>query len=231
MLIKAKVFILETLHLIMDKKKIVKKIEGIQTIDSIMSILNINRQRAIYVIFKLRRGGYVRTQRMPDKKRVYHISFENVTSGKSYTEIINKYSPIKIATSETYKIYGRDITLEETLIFAVKSKKFRSILAALSLFRKICDWSLLYALAKDNKMQRQIGALYDLSKKIMRTRRMDGRFRRHMLPSKEDEYQYIIPGLRSKHFQGIERRWKVYLPFNEDDLSGYMRLNRTERDA
>lgn len=204
----------------MNIKEIVRKLEGVQTIGSVMSILNIDKKKAIYIVYKLRKEGYLKTRRMPSKKRVYYISFENKQGGTSYYEIINNYSRIKVSTPETYKIYGREVTLEETLIFAIKSKKLRIILASLSLFRIICNWSLLYKLAKINKVERKVGALHDLSKKAMRVRRIDGRFKRLMIPKSEDNYQYIIEGLRSKDFKEIENYWKVYIPFNKKDLEG-----------
>lgn len=208
-------------------KNIVKKLEGIQTVETIMSLLDVNRQGAIHIVYMLRKEGYVKTQRSLSKKRVYNISFENKQGGISYYDIINEHSPkgLKVNAPRVYKIYGRDVTLEETLIFAVKSKKIRLILASLSLFRTISDWSELYRLAKLNKLIREVGALYDLSKKKMRVRRMDGRFRRLMLPSEKDSYRYIIDGYKTNNdeIKEIEKKWKVFIPFNKDDLEYYNR--------
>ena len=71
-------------------------------------------------------------------------------------------------------------------------------------------------------MERKIGALYDLSRKIMRTRKIDSRFKRFMLPRPQDKYQYIIKGLKTKDFKEIENTWKVYIPFNKADLEAYL---------
>jgi len=152
---------------------------------------------------------------------VYNISFENKLKGTSYFEIINKHSPVKIATPITYKIYGKEPSLEETLIYAIKTGSLRTVLASLALFKKIANWSELYQLAKKNRVERQVGALYDLSKKIMKVRRMTDRFRNNALPKKEYNFEYIIPGLISKDFKDIEETWKIYLPFNKNDLSDY----------
>ncbi|MBI4176234.1 MAG: hypothetical protein HY518_03450 [Candidatus Aenigmarchaeota archaeon] len=206
----------------METKELLKMLEGIQTIGSIMDMLKANRQRAIYVIYRLRKAGYVRTVKTHAQQRVYHISFENSQPGTGYYDIINRNSPVRIVAPNVYKIYGREVSLEETVIFAIKTGSLRTVLASLSLFKKISDWPLLYRLAKENHAERKAGALYELSRKILRTRRMDGRIKRLMLPGSGDKYQYIIDGLRTseKEFKGIERKWKVYIPFNRSDLEG-----------
>ncbi|MBI2208559.1 hypothetical protein HYU50_03610 [Candidatus Woesearchaeota archaeon] len=200
---------------------LLKKLEGVQTIDSASNILNTNKGKTIYYLFRLRKEGYVKTKRLSNNKRVYNISFENKLKGTSYFEIINKYSPVKIATPITYKIYGKDPSLEETLVYAIKTGSLRTILASLALFKKITNWSELYQLAKKNRIERQVGALYDLAKKIMRVRGMPDRFRNNALPKEEYNFEYTIPGLKSKDFKQVEETWKTYLPFNKNDLSDY----------
>ncbi len=205
----------------MKLKAILKKLEGIQTLDSVMSILGVDRKKAIYFIHRLRKAGYVKTMKRSDNTRIYSISFENRLKGVSYYDIINKHSPIKVSIPEIYKIYGREPSLEETLIFAVKTKSLRIISAALALFKKIDNWPELYRLAKKNCIERQIGALYDLSKKFMRVRRMSPGFRNHSLPKKEYKYEYTVANMKSRDFRDIEKVWKIYLPFNEKDLEDY----------
>ena len=204
----------------MKHKFLLKELEGIQTIASIMDILHISKEKAIYYVYFLRKKGYVKTKRLSNNKRVYNISFENRLKGSSYYEIINQYSPIKIATSQIHLIYGKKPSLEETLVYAIKTKSLRTILASLALFKKISNWSELYNLAKENHVERQVGALYDLARKIMKTRKMTKRFRNNTLP-KNNNFEYIITGLKSKDFKDIENRWKIYLPFNKADLEAY----------
>jgi len=205
----------------MDTKILLKKLEGIQTIKSIMRILQIDQKKAIYYIHRLRKKGYVKTKKLSNNVRVYNVSFENKLGGVSYYEIINKYSPIKISTPQVYKIYGKKAIIEETLIFVIKSKSIRTILAALSLFRKIEDWTTLYQLAKKNHIERQVGALYDLARTVMRIKRMPRRFRNNALPKEEYKFEYMIDKLKSKDFKKIEVKWKIYLPFNKNDLEDY----------
>ena len=137
----------------METKVLLKKLEGVQTIDSASNILKTSKDKAIYYLFRLRKEGYIKTKRLSNNKRVYNISFENKLKGISYFEIINKYSPVKIATPTTYKIYGKDPSLEETLVYAIKTGSLRTILASLALFKKIGNWSELYQLAKKNKIK------------------------------------------------------------------------------
>ena len=202
-------------------KKLLKKLEGIQTIESVKDRLNVNSTQASYYISRLKKESYVKTKRLSNNKNVYDISFENKLGGTSYYEIINKNSPIKLVIPETYKIYGKKISLEETLIYAIKTKKLRIILASLALFKKISNWSELYRLGKKNHLERQVGALYDISREIMRVRRMSKRFRNLSLPQKNSNFNFVIPGLKSKDFKEIEKTWKIHIPFNHSDLEDY----------
>jgi|SRR3989344_1841314 len=205
----------------MKKRELLQKLTGIQTIESVMDILKVDKRMAIYYIHSLRKQGYIKTRKQSNNKRVYNISLENKLGGKSYYEIINQYSPIKISTPIIHKIYGKEPSLEETLIFAIKTKSLRTILASLALFKKISSWAELYKLAKENHIERNVGALYDLARQTMKVRRMANKFRRSAIPKEECKFEYIIPELRSRDFWEIENLWKIYLPFNEKDLEDY----------
>ncbi|MBU1204037.1 MAG: hypothetical protein KKG60_03145 [Nanoarchaeota archaeon] len=202
-------------------RELLKKLKGIQTIPSVMTNLNINRQKAVYCIYRLRKQGYVKTKRQSTKKRIYYVSFENKLGGSTYEELINKNSPIKISVSGTHQVYGRTPTPEEALIYALKTKNFRTILASLGLFRKIKDWKLLYHLAKQNNLRKEIGALYELSRKRIRTRRTTKTFLNQSSPEKTEKYKYILPNMKSKDFNEIQKKWRVYIPFNKKDLEVY----------
>lgn len=205
----------------MKTKELLKKLEGVHTITSITDLLNVSKQKAAYYIYRLRKAGYVKTKKLRDNRRVYNISFENRLGGSSYYDILNKNSPVKIATPKVYRIYGKEPTLEETLIYAIKTRSLRTILASIALFKKIENWKELYHLAKKNHIERQIGVLYDLARRFMRTRKMTNRFRNNSLPKEDYPFVYMIEGLKSKDFINIEKTWKVYLPFNIADLEDY----------
>lgn len=205
----------------MNKRELLQKLEGLQTIESVMDILKVDKRMAIYYVYSLRKEGYVKTRRQSNNRRVYNISLHNKLGGKSYYEIINQYSPVKISTPVIYRIYGKEPSLEETLVYAIKTRSIRTILASLALFKKISDWVQLYHLAKENHIERQVGALYDLARQIMKVRRMANRFRSRALPKKNYKFEYIIPELKSRDFTGIEKVWRIYLPFNKKDLEEY----------
>jgi len=205
----------------MKLKSTLKKVEGIQTVESVMDLLKVNRNKAIYYLHRLKKEGYVKTKRLSNNRRVYNISFENKLGGGSYYDIINQHSPIKIAIPIIYKIYGKEPSLEETLVYAIKTGNFRTILASLALFKKIDDWPKLYNLAKENHIERQVGALYDVARKIMKVRKMTKRFRNNSIPKNNHKFYYVIPELKSEDFQDIEKIWKVHLPFNKKDVEEY----------
>ncbi len=205
----------------MRKIELLQKLAGIQTIESVMDILKVDKRMAIYYLHVLRKDSYVKTKRQSNNRRVYNISLDNKLGGKSYYEIINQYSPIKISTPIIHKIYGKEPSLEETLIYAIKTKSLRTILASLALFKKISNWVELYRLAKENHIERQVGALYDLAHQIMKVRRMANKFRSSALPKGEYKFEYVIQELKSRDFTEIEKVWKIYLPFNKKDLEEY----------
>lgn len=200
---------------------LVHKLEGIHTLDSIASTLKVDKRTAANYISKLRKQGFIKTKRTSSGKRIYNISKLNILTGKSYYEVLNKISPTKISESEIYKIYGREITLEETLIYAIKTEKLRVILASLALFKQITNWTLLSELARKNKIQRQVCALYDLARSIIKVKKMSQQFKNTGVPKVNDAFVYLIDKLESKDFGKIQEKWKVYLPFNMADLQDY----------
>jgi hypothetical protein len=206
----------------MKTEELLGKLQGYVTIPVVQSTFNIDRKKAIYLIHRLRKKGYVKTKYRSDKKRVYYIYPENALGGETYLDVINRGSPIKIASWEEHRVYGKPIREEEALIYAIQRKSVRYIIACLALFRKIKDWSLLYRLAKKHDLVRKIAALYDVARLVVKkVRKMPKRFRNLAKPKKTDKYKYIINGLESRHFKDIEKKWKVYIPLNHGDLDEY----------
>jgi hypothetical protein len=70
-------------------------------------------------------------------------------------------------------------------------------------------------------IEKQVGALYDMTRKVMLTKRMRKRFRNNAIGKKDCEWQDIIPGLQSDTFKDIENEWKVHIPFNKKDMEVY----------
>ena len=206
----------------MNMQETVDKLSGMQTIESIKSSLGIGKSKAIYIIYKLRKRGYVITKQDSHNIRIYFIARENALGGTSYLDILNKYSPVKLSSSEVYKIYGREISIEETIVYAVKTRKIRYLLSSLALFKKIKNWVELYRLAKKNNLVREIGAIYDLvESNFPRIKKTSKYYLKHALPKDDKKFIYIIPKLKSKDFCSIEQKWKVHIPFNKEDLAEY----------
>ena len=205
----------------MQSIKLVKKLEGLQTIESIQKKLHITRSTAIKYVHLLRNQGYVETTGGGHQPRFYRISAlrQREIGNPGMYDIINKYSPIKLRAVKT-RIMGRKLTIEEALIRAIISKEFRTILASLALFNHIKKWGLLYKLAKEKNIRKQLGALYDTARKIIKTKKMDKRIYNKLLKAKEKE-KYIIKGLSSKDYKDIENKWKIHIPFNKADLWRY----------
>jgi len=222
----SKVYILPIIHLIMITKisllELAQKLKGLNTIKMIESALNVDRTKAIYIVYKLRKKGFVETEYQSDKTRVYHISPQNALGGTSYIDIINKYSPLKLLATEIHRIYGREPSIEETLVYAIGRRSVRYITASLALFRKVKNWSELYKRAKEKNLVREVVALYDISRLVVpKVRRMPQRFKTFATPKKSNKYKYIINGFDSIDFKNIEQKWKVYIPLNLSDLTDY----------
>ena len=206
-------------------EKLAESIQGIYTLESLANRLKIDRLKAIYVIHRLRKLGFVKTNYGARKKRIYYVSLRNKQKGISYTEKINEVSPsasYAIVSSDPYYIHGREPTYEEALMYAIKQRDIRYIIASLALFRKISDWSLLYRLAKKENLIREVVALYEIARKVVRkVRRMPRRFLNLAKKGKTNNFRYIIDRFSSDDFEDIEKRWKVYIPLNRADLEEY----------
>jgi DNA-binding MarR family transcriptional regulator len=206
-------------------EEIAESLQGIYTLDTLADRLKIEKSKAIYVIYRLRKLGFVKTSYGAGKKRLYNISLRNKQKGISYAEKINKASSsygLKVASSDPYYIHGRVPSYEEALIYAIKQKDVRYLIASLSLFRKISDWSLLYRLAKKEGLIRKVVALYEIARKVVKkVRRIPKRFLHLAQKEKPSQFSYIIYHLSSDDFKDIEKRWKVYIPLNHADLEEY----------
>jgi len=205
--------------------QIINTIEGTRTIEDVQEKLKIDRTKAIYLLHRLRKLGYIRTKYLPNKKRVYSITLLNKQKGTGYLEAFNENMPnsaFKINDKEDYFVHGTKIKAEDLLIYALKKGTVRFVISSLILFRKIEDWPYLYRLAKKEGFTRQISALYEVARLfIKKVRKMPKRFRLFTTPKKGDKYLYIIKGFNSNDFKDIEKKWRVYIPLNRADLEEY----------
>lgn len=201
--------------------RIAKKLQGLQTVSTISKILNVEKRTAINYAWKLRKNDYLKTEYARNKTRWYKIDpLKRKKGGYNLQELINKNSKVKISTREDYIIHAdKEPCVEEVLSRAINTKEFRMILASLALFNKVKKWSSLKEFADKYKIGRQVGALYDVAKKTIKVRRMDERTRKSLLKSKGEKF--IIKNFKSKSFIDIEKKWKVFIPFNKQDLEIY----------
>ena len=198
---------------------ILRKLEGLNTIDLIAKKLNVKESTAIKKIHELRKFGHVETSgggKQPRLYRVYRNKIVKIGNPGLY-DIINKNSPVKISRPYEERIVGRKLSIEEALIRAIKTEKYRVILASLALFNKVKDIPKLYKLAKKEDVRRKLGALYEVARNTIRTKKINEKHLRLMLKAK-NEKAFIVPKVKSKDFKDIENKWRVYIPFNKQDL-------------
>ena len=206
----------------MELIQLAKKLEGLQTVDSISKALDIDRRTAVNYVWLLRKKGFVETAYGKRKIRMYRISpFKAVKSGyPGLYEFLNQNSKIKIYAPYKNRIYDHKPIVEEMIIKAVQTGDFRTIFSALNLFNKITNWALLSQIARKENVGRKIGALYDAARTIIRVRKMDKRIKKSLLKSKIDN-KFIVKNARTRDLKDIEKMWNVYLPFNKADLEAY----------
>lgn len=199
-----------------------KNMKGLYTIENIQKELGVKRHTAIQYMSFLRKRNLVDTVYGKGKKRVYRIKPvpEVVVGNPGYYEILNKNSPIKLWEPYEYRAFGRKISIEETIAWAVSRKENRIHLAALALFSKVKNWPRLYKWAKEYDVRRKIGALYDVARTTLKVRKIDLRIRKKLLSSK-GEGKYMIPMMKSKDFREIENEWGVFISLNKADLERY----------
>ena len=206
----------------MDYHNLAKRLEGLNTIKTVAKMLNISERTAINYIYELRKRGFAETKIGYGKIRIYRISpIKKKEFGyPSLYDVINKYSRINIVKQYEIRQYSHRLSIEETIVKAIETKEFRTILAMLDLFNKVKDWKKLKKFAEEKKLGRKVGALYDIARETIRVKRIDLRTRNALLISKLDN-KYIVHPMKSKDFKEIEKVWRVYIPFGKADLRRY----------
>lgn len=199
-----------------------KELEGLNTIDLIAKKLNVKKSTAIKKIHELKKLGYVETKGGGKQPRLYRVSRTKIITvgNPGLYDIINKYSKIKLVTSYKHRIINKELSIEEAIVRAIKSREFRVILASLGLFNKIKNWHRLYHFAEKENVRRKVGALYGIARETIRVKKIDNKTLNLLLNAKK-EGKYIIENMKSKDFKDIEKTWKVYIPFNKADLERY----------
>lgn len=206
----------------MESVELAKRLEGMHALKMLQKRLGVRKSTALKIVSLLRKDGFVETSGGGKQPRLYKISPIRI-AGKEYKgiyDIINKYSKVKLVEPFKHKIIGRSLSIEETIPMALKENSFRVVIALLWLFNFVKDYPKLHHFAKEYNVMRRIGALYEVARLYMKTRKMDERTRKALLMGKDKE-KFIIKPLKSKDFKDIEKRWRVYIPFNKSDLMRY----------
>jgi|SRR3989338_4757631 len=206
----------------MDLISIAKRLEGLQTVESLAKNLGINRNTAINYLWMLRKKGFVETVYGKRKIRMYRISplLKNKFGYPGLYEYLNQNSKIKIYAPYIERVYDHKPTSEEMIVKAVKTGDLRTVLSSLALFNKVHNWKNLNQIAGKEMVGRKVGALYDAAKSAIRVKHMDARTKKALLNSRIDD-KYIVKNAKTRDLMHIEKRWNVYLPFNKADLEAY----------
>lgn len=195
------------------EQKLLLKLEGLHTVETVAEALSIKKQSALNLLTKFKKEGYTTVQGAGRIKRLYKISpLKQLPRYPGMFDIINKYSPMKIQPWYDHQVHGQ-YGPEEAFIDALQTKSFRLILASLRLFNHITNWPKLYRLAKEKNCWQKIGALYMVARLFLRVRKMPIIYQKY----KPVQWQ-VITQLHKINFPEISRRWKVYIPFNQNDL-------------
>ena len=198
----------------MEQEQILRKLEGLHTVETVMDELAITKQSAINLLSRLKKQYFVKVRGGGRKKRLYKITMRRqFPRVPGMFDIINKYSPnMKLAPWYDHQVHGK-YTVEDALVDAVQTESFRVILASLHLFKHIKNWPKLYKLAKKHDCWQKIGALYDVAKMYFRVRKKP---REH---SQAFNCRWVrLTQLNKKNFPIISNKWHVYIPFNENDV-------------
>ena len=200
-------------------EKLLLKLEGLHTVDTVSDELGITRQSAINLLSRLKKKGYAKSSGGGKQARFYRISTKKFRKrDPGMFDIINKYNPhMKLNPWYDHQVHG-EYGPEEALIDAVKTESFRVIIASLRLFNHIKDWKKLYRLANEENVWQKVGALYDVARKFIRVRKMPEKFSRGKFKKKQN----LIKDYPTKDniFEAISKKWNVEIPFRRADFQG-----------
>ncbi len=199
----------------MADEEALRKLEGLHTAETAAKALGIGRQSAINLLSRLKKEGYVTTTGGGKIKRIYKISMKKQRlRDDGMFDIINRYSPMKLSPWYDHQVHGH-YGPEEALVDAIQTGSFRVILASMRLFNHITDWPMLYGLAVEKGVWQKVGALHDVAKLTIRTRKMPAKYK--PLPGKRVSFIRDYP-TREQRFISIGKKWNVDIPFRKGDL-------------
>lgn len=195
---------------------LLKKLEGKHTVETVAEILGVRRQSALNILTRLKKKQFVRTTGGRQQKRIYTIATKRFEKENGMFAVINRYARTKVVPSFRHIIYGQ-YSPENALIDAILLKDIRTLSASLYLFNHIKNWEKLHSLAKKYNLESMVGALYDFSRKTIKTRRMTEKMYKALSRKKTKEKVFIIPGLKTDNvvIKKIEDNWNVFIPLSK----------------
>ncbi|HLC65676.1 MAG TPA: hypothetical protein VJI46_06155 [Candidatus Nanoarchaeia archaeon] len=198
---------------------ILKRIEGKQTADTIAKSLGIKQESALNLIARLKKQGFVATEGGGRQKRIYSISTRRIPAENGMFAVINRHAKAKVVPEFIHTVHGR-YGPEGAIIDAIKLGDIRVLQGSLYLFNHIKDWTRLHALARKHNVEAILGALYDLTRKVIKARKMPIKMRKALLVKRPKKLIELIRGLRtdSKWIGEISAEWGVKLPFSARDV-------------
>ncbi len=198
----------------MNQEKLLKTLEGLHTIETVMEALNLKRQSAINIISKLKKEGYVTTSGGP-RKHLYKITpYKQRPRRDGMFDLLNRYNKnFRLSPWYDHQVHGR-YRVEDAILDAIDTKSFRAILATLRLFNHIKDWPYLYREAKKRESWQKVGALCDVGRAHFKM----GRMPKHYSAPHTKEWNQMTRLNDRGNFPPIAKKWKVFIPFNEHDV-------------
>lgn len=192
-----------------------KKLEGMHTLETVANAMNITKGSALNLISRLKKQGYITKTGGGKQKRIYKITTTKQRQrSRGMFDIINKYSPhTKLQPGYDHQVHGRYL-VEDAVVDAICTQSFRVMLASIKLFNNVKEWPRLYKLAKERGVWQKVGALYDVARLFVKVRKMPERYRE----VKPKSWKRLTKLGNRNNFPEIQRRWKVYIPFNENDI-------------
>lgn len=199
----------------MANENVLRKLEGLHTVETAARTLGLTRQSTINLLSRLKKEGYVTVQGGGRQPRFYKITVRKQRPrGTGMFDVINKYSPMKLAEWHDHEVHG-PYGPEEALVDAIQTGSFRAILASMRLFNHVTNWPKLYRLANERGIWQKVGAVYDVAKLFMKVKKQPKLYEHKHAPYKQWQQ---LSQLRKKNFPEIAEKWHVYIPFNPKDV-------------
>ncbi|MEK6858174.1 MAG: hypothetical protein AABX39_06310 [Nanoarchaeota archaeon] len=197
----------------MDTEELIRKLEGLHTIETVMQELSVKRQTALNTLSMLKRQQYCTVSGGGKQPRTYKITMtKQLPRSQGMFDILNKYNPkFKLSPWYDHQVHG-SYGVEDAIVDAIQTRSFRAILATLRLFNQIKNWKKLYHLAKEKKCWNKVGALYEAAKKFLRVRTPS-----KFPPPSKNSWETFTQ-LKKKNFFEVSQKWRVFIPFNEKDV-------------